>query len=162
MYLFWYNVISLAFRKIFRVQLSWLIQPKLPADALSPGRPQWMCRGFPVLAMNTLYKTIFEVTLSYQLNDLSPLGGLNEEALNSLFKTIFLSTVLWTWCALSSRRPKQMFRGFPVHPLQNYLPSKPVTLTHWALPPRRHEQMCGSFPVCPLQDHLPRNTTVSI
>ena len=41
--------------------------------ALSPRRPKWICRGYPVSLMNALYKNTFQVSLSYQLDEaLSP------------------------------------------------------------------------------------------
>ena len=73
--------------------------------ALSPGRPEWTCRGFPVLVMNTHYKNIFQISLSYQLNELCLHRDLNNECeeaslvspMNGLFKTTF-------WIKLSPQR----------------------------------------------------------
>ena len=71
------------------IALTWYI--------LSPGRPEWTCWSFPMSVINAVYKTIFQVSLSYWLNGLFLPEARNNECkevsfvspMNGLLKTIF-------------------------------------------------------------------------
>ena len=86
----------------------------------SPGRPEWMCRFFPVSVIDSLYKTIFWVSLSSWLDELFHQGDMNNEydevfsvpLRNSLFKTHLLCTMIISahWSSISSRFEQSMYK----------------------------------------------------
>ena len=89
--------------------------PMVLTGALSPRRPDQMCRGFPVSVVNALYKIIFWVSLLYWLDELCLPGHLNNECaeaspvslIHSLFKAIFSLKLLYWLEALTNQRTQQ-------------------------------------------------------
>ena len=127
---------------------------------LSPRRPEWNCRDFPVSVMNTLYNSIFQaygiksrvLFLAETWKNIWMLTCENNEWL--LQDHLLSKPKALTWWALSSRSHKQW--------MCKDLPS--MTDLKLCLPVR-HEQMCRSFYVrdeCPLQYHLLRKLTILI
>ena len=88
------------------------------------------------------YKTIFWVSLSYQLNKLCLLGDLNEHTGTLLcHQQMSFSIPSFEYNFTDSKRSvylrhEQMFTGLLVHSLQDHLQSKPMALTIWDLSPR--------------------------
>ena len=138
--------------------------------ALSVGRPEWICRGFPVSMLNAFYKTIFWVSLLYWLDELSPGSaaqtsrGFPFSVMNVLYETIFWVTLSYQCNKLYLSGDLEMYvEALPVseilscfpgdlmniqripcisneHPLQGHLPGKPIILTWWVLSPGRTKQ----------------------
>ena len=96
-----------------------LMELSLWADVLSHRSPEWVCKGFPVSGMNTLYKTIF--------------WAFGIDLMSSVFRE--------TW-----RNIQRLSIVSNECPLQDHLPSKLIRLIQQAPSPRRSEQwMCRGF-----------------
>ena len=151
-----------------------LLSKTISLKALSQKRPeQWICTtdSSQGSLRNSLFKTIFQVQLSYWLKVLSPERNrtLNTQSRvflsvtdKQLFNTIFWIKLLYQLKALSPRGPEQwMCRGFPCvtneWPFQDHLLSK--TTSFKALSPGRPEQWTWRVVISvtekqPFQDHL--------
>ena len=119
-----------------------------------PGKPKWMCRGFPVSVMNALYKTIFSVSVSYWPHKLCLLEDLNEHrcfpvsVMNGLYKNIFWASL--SYWPLSPRRPVQwMCRGFSsvidTQPFQDHLTAINITSNQMSLSWGKLNNECGEL-----------------
>ena len=122
------SVMNALFNIIIHVSLLYQLIPQYhQPKALSPGGSEQKCRGILMSEMNGPYKTIFQVTLLYQLTEHSVPGDLNECAeasqmspMNGLFKTIFgvqlqrLVELCFPADTLSPSRAEQTCRGFPM------------------------------------------------
>ena len=100
-------------------------KPMVLASTLLPRRPEWMCRGFPVSVINAFYKTIFWVSLSYQVSKLCLLGDLNK-----------LRPCQCHWPIAFSRPP-----------FKHKSTDSELDLQADALSPGRSEQICRCFPM---------------
>ena len=127
----------------------WLTEPCLPKRLV-----QWMCRGFPMLVMNALYKIIFQAHVLTQWA-VSQENGLKLHLPGDLIKHAEASLYQW-WTPFTR------------------LSAEPMVLNQWALSSRKmaessvskeawmnvHRLPCISDDQ-PLQDHLLKNPIVS-
>ena len=125
------KTINVQNRVFLSVTNEWTFQDHLPSETIClkavSGRPeQWMCKTnpSPESMMNSIFKTIFQVKLSFYLGALCT--GRTDQwtcrtesfptlLTNGLFNTIFLVN-LWQQFikALSARGPEQwIYRGLP-------------------------------------------------
>ena len=143
------------FKTIIWIQLYWLIELCLPADAVSPRTPKQMCRGFPTVTdkwpvQDHLPRTTLLIhrALSHEI-PIQMCGGFPSVTEKPPFQDHLSSTTLLTHTALSSGRwsisegPQQWMCSavFPSvtddWPFQDHLLNKTILLTEWALYPKR-------------------------
>ena len=111
-------------KTIIWVIFYWFINLCLTAVALFPGRPKQMCKGFPSM-MNGLFKTIFQVKISYRLDQLLLLGDLNNQSVCvSLSLYISLRSRQLKWGAISFWVMWHYWHWHHVMPTTSYIPTE--------------------------------------
>ena len=141
---------------IFKVRTSYQLD-----ELCLLGRPKWACKGFPGVT-DSFFKTIFQITLSYQCNEIGPPKDLDNKC---PFQDHFQSKTIYSK-TLPPGRPQQWMctavfpRVTDEQPLQDHLSSKTNVLTWrsdswkkckenmWS---REFSSVAGKWP---FQDHL--------